>query len=167
MALAPPWEWGNMLLEDFIFYLPILCFQKWSKVNVEGTALLSDHRDVSAKALLEEVDNDTPVGLKAAKLSKVFGSLKAVDNLTLTFYKNQITALLGHNGAGKSTLFSMISGECVLVVEKKNCYFKPSAESAKCSGRYSLRHSQWYAKRKGLDSSERKKFHSTLIISII
>jgi ABC-type Na+ transport system ATPase subunit NatA len=34
----------------------------------------------------------------------------AVDDLSLTIYSGQITALLGHNGAGKSTLLSMLSG---------------------------------------------------------
>ncbi|VDM68854.1 unnamed protein product, partial [Strongylus vulgaris] len=34
----------------------------------------------------------------------------AVNNLTMNFYKGEITALLGENGAGKSTLIRMISG---------------------------------------------------------
>ncbi|CAM9360676.1 unnamed protein product [Chrysoparadoxa australica] len=48
-------------------------------------------------------------------LSKVYNSadgqtFKAVDELSLTFYGNQITALLGHNGAGKTTTISMLTG---------------------------------------------------------
>eukprot|EP00735_Rhodelphis_limneticus_P009137 TRINITY_DN2560_c0_g1::TRINITY_DN2560_c0_g1_i1::g.19179::m.19179 TRINITY_DN2560_c0_g1::TRINITY_DN2560_c0_g1_i1::g.19179 ORF type:complete len:1829 (-),score=670.14,sp/Q84M24/AB1A_ARATH/37.15/0.0,ABC2_membrane_3/PF12698.2/1.1e-20,ABC2_membrane_3/PF12698.2/2.6e-40,ABC_tran/PF00005.22/8e-28,ABC_tran/PF00005.22/9.3e-22,AAA_21/PF13304.1/3.6,AAA_21/PF13304.1/0.00028,AAA_21/PF13304.1/1.1e+02,AAA_21/PF13304.1/0.00011,AAA_15/PF13175.1/1,AAA_15/PF13175.1/5.1e+02,AAA_15/PF13175.1/0.52,ABC2_membrane/PF01061 len=42
---------------------------------------------------------DTPRGIKVA-----------VDNLNLTMYKGQITALLGHNGAGKTTTISMLVG---------------------------------------------------------
>ena len=35
---------------------------------------------------------------------------KAVDELNLSVYKNQILTLLGHNGAGKTTTISMITG---------------------------------------------------------
>ncbi|KAM3860773.1 LOW QUALITY PROTEIN: retinal-specific phospholipid-transporting ATPase ABCA4-like [Diretmus argenteus] len=34
----------------------------------------------------------------------------AVDGLSLSFYENQITALLGHNGAGKTTTMSILTG---------------------------------------------------------
>ena len=34
----------------------------------------------------------------------------AVDGLSLSIYKNQILALLGHNGAGKTTTISMLTG---------------------------------------------------------
>lgn len=36
---------------------------------------------------------------------------KAVDNVSLKMYKDQITALLGHNGAGKTTVMSILTGE--------------------------------------------------------
>ena len=34
----------------------------------------------------------------------------AVKGLTLNFFENQITALLGHNGAGKTTVMSVLTG---------------------------------------------------------
>jgi len=43
-------------------------------------------------------------------VSKSFGKLKAVDNLTLYLTKGSFTALLGPNGAGKTTLVEMIEG---------------------------------------------------------
>lgn len=41
-------------------------------------------------------------------LTKSFGDLKAVNNLTINFTPG-VTGLLGHNGAGKSTLFRLIA----------------------------------------------------------
>ena len=38
------------------------------------------------------------------------GTKVAVDNLSLTMYSGQITALLGHNGAGKTTTIAMLTG---------------------------------------------------------
>ena len=46
--------------------------------------------------------------LKIENVSKSYGSLKAVDNLTFTVNKGEIFGLLGANGAGKTTTFRMI-----------------------------------------------------------
>lgn len=43
-------------------------------------------------------------------LSKSFGCLKAVDDVSLALYPSQIITLLGPNGAGKSTLINMLAG---------------------------------------------------------
>ena len=52
--------------------------------------------------------------LKISGLTKEFttgkSSLLAVNNLSLTMYKGQIFALLGHNGAGKTTAISILTG---------------------------------------------------------
>ena len=45
------------------------------------------------------------------KLVKKYGSKKAVNNLTLTMFQNEILVLLGHNGAGKTTTIKMLIGE--------------------------------------------------------
>lgn len=48
--------------------------------------------------------------LKTEDLTRNFGSLVAVDNVTLQVTKAEIHAIIGPNGAGKTTLFNMIAG---------------------------------------------------------
>jgi branched-chain amino acid transport system ATP-binding protein len=48
--------------------------------------------------------------LKVQNLSKHFGGIKAVDNVSFQIKEGKITALIGPNGSGKSTLFNIICG---------------------------------------------------------
>ena len=43
-------------------------------------------------------------------LCKQYDSKKVVNDLSLTFYQNEIMVLLGHNGAGKTTTLNMLTG---------------------------------------------------------
>lgn len=52
---------------------------------------------------------ENPV-IKIIGLTKLYGSLKAVDNLDLTIGKGEIYGLLGPNGAGKTTTILMMLG---------------------------------------------------------
>ncbi|MGL5939610.1 MAG: ABC transporter ATP-binding protein [Waterburya sp.] len=47
--------------------------------------------------------------LKATKLSKSFGGIKAVNNAHIEVNRGSITGLIGPNGAGKTTLFNLLS----------------------------------------------------------
>lgn len=58
-------------------------------------------------------DNGSPtdeVVLKLENVSKSFGAIKAVQNVSIDVRKGEIVALVGDNGAGKSTIVKMIAG---------------------------------------------------------
>jgi branched-chain amino acid transport system ATP-binding protein len=48
--------------------------------------------------------------LSIAGVSRRFGGLTAVDNVSTTVSKGELVGLIGPNGAGKTTLFNLISG---------------------------------------------------------
>jgi branched-chain amino acid transport system ATP-binding protein len=49
--------------------------------------------------------------LSAKKLTKRFGGLAAVNDVSLNLFRNHIHAVIGPNGAGKSTLTHLLSGD--------------------------------------------------------
>jgi len=48
--------------------------------------------------------------LEAQKLTRRFGGLIAVNEVSFTVQKNEIFGLIGPNGAGKTTLFNLVTG---------------------------------------------------------
>lgn len=48
--------------------------------------------------------------LEAVNLSKAFGGLVAVDDVSIQIKKQTLHAIIGPNGAGKTTLFNILSG---------------------------------------------------------
>ena len=98
--------------------------------------------------------------LKVENVTKYYGDIKAVDNLSFTIEPGEIFGLLGVNGAGKTTTFRMImgllepnkgsitindkkypfkEGETILMVAERNnihipvlCYIRDIAETGAC-----------------------------------
>lgn len=48
--------------------------------------------------------------LELKSVSRIFGGVRAVDNVSLDFFPGEIVGLIGPNGAGKTTLVNLISG---------------------------------------------------------
>ena len=48
--------------------------------------------------------------LRTQGLTKRFGGLLAVDNLSFSLAGSQLHAIIGPNGAGKTTFFNLVSG---------------------------------------------------------
>lgn len=48
--------------------------------------------------------------LEVANLTKMFGGLAAVNDVSVHFEAHKVNAIIGPNGAGKSTFFNLISG---------------------------------------------------------
>ncbi|MFM9880577.1 MAG: ABC transporter ATP-binding protein [Burkholderiaceae bacterium] len=62
--------------------------------------------------LMAQANPDAPeVLLSARALTKRFGGLAAVNDVSLDLWRNRIHAVIGPNGAGKSTLTHLLSGD--------------------------------------------------------
>ena len=53
----------------------------------------------------------TEVLLRASKLTRRFGGLAAVNEVSIELWRDRIHAVIGPNGAGKSTLTNLLSGD--------------------------------------------------------
>ena len=48
--------------------------------------------------------------LETHEISKSFGAVKAIDQLTISILREWLTCIVGPNGSGKSTLINLLSG---------------------------------------------------------
>ncbi|MGC6508704.1 MAG: ATP-binding cassette domain-containing protein [Myxococcota bacterium] len=77
--------------------------------------------------------------LSVKNLTKRFGSVLAVNDLSFSVNAGEILAVMGPNGAGKSTLFSMIAG-----------YLKPDQGEIWFGGQHQVKQGLWRRVRSGL-----------------
>lgn len=60
---------------------------------------------------IKPVDTEAPeIAVSARNISKTYGAVEALKDLTLEFPKGQLTSLLGPSGCGKTTLLKIIAG---------------------------------------------------------
>ncbi len=64
----------------------------------------------TAEATEKAVRTDATPLLEARNVSKYFGSVNALQDITLEVNAGEVTCVLGDNGAGKSTLIKILSG---------------------------------------------------------
>lgn len=97
-----PWQSG-------IPASPLFCLKYFgSRPNnancEESLTSVDDHKVEPVPA-----DVGAPV-IRVVRVTHCFGDVKALDNLSLEIYANQMTVLLGHNGAGKTTVMNIMTG---------------------------------------------------------
>ncbi|RFU27640.1 hypothetical protein B7463_g8708, partial [Scytalidium lignicola] len=76
--------------------------------NLASDPVILDEDDIPDSSNSSEKD-----GLRVHHLTKSFGKVTAVDNLSFEVERGSVFALLGPNGAGKSTTISLIRGDIV------------------------------------------------------
>ncbi len=59
---------------------------------------------------VDNIDLDALFALRTMEVSKHFGAVKAVDELSISIFREWITCIVGPNGSGKSSLINLLSG---------------------------------------------------------
>jgi ABC-type sugar transport system ATPase subunit len=57
--------------------------------------------------------SETDIILEGRNLTKMYGSVRALHNVSFRLPRNEVVALVGDNGAGKSTLVKILSGAII------------------------------------------------------
>jgi len=87
-----------------------------------------------------QASSDTAgIALRISNLSKSFGGLQAIQDITLDLHTGIITSLVGPNGAGKTTLFNTITG-----------HIKPDTGTVQFEGRSLVGLPPWKIARMGV-----------------
>src|ERR1700733_6510533 len=60
--------------------------------------------------VIPPLDPETPLLLEMRHISKTFGAVTALVDVSIQLRQGEVLALVGDNGAGKSTLIKILSG---------------------------------------------------------
>jgi branched-chain amino acid transport system ATP-binding protein len=69
-----------------------------------------NHANVPAKAVLRPVEPGAAIPLEVQGLTRSFGGVRAVDDVSFSVAPGEVLGIIGPNGAGKTTLFDLVSG---------------------------------------------------------
>ena len=78
--------------------------------------------------------------LELANISKHFGAIHALDDVSMTLEAGQVVGLMGDNGAGKSTLVKIIAGN-----------YRPTSGSIRMNGKEIVLHKPIEARQHGIE----------------
>ena len=92
------------------------------------------------------------MSIKVASLTKIYGTQKAVDNISFEIKKGEIVGFLGPNGAGKSTTMKMVTG-----------YLPPTAGTAEVCGFDILKEPMEVRKRVGYLPEANPLYHDMYV----
>ena len=103
-----PWQYGVPKPFYFLFQPSY-----WIKSLKDRSDFINDINETEKKNFEQEPKMSVGISIRhLRKVFKEFGKAEkiAVDDVSLSIFKGQITVLLGHNGAGKTTTMNMITG---------------------------------------------------------
>lgn len=107
-----------LVIQIFFLFAILLWYDSGSVVawyrRIRGSPAIPNqeniHTDEEVAEELARVSSSSNDGLRVLNLTKSFGHVTAVENLTFGIKRGEVFALLGPNGAGKSTTISLIRG---------------------------------------------------------
>jgi|GEM_PF-88016 len=101
----------------------VLTRKESAKLDEQGIAELQRQMVVSSQEgeRVKHWDLNKPI-LEVSNLSKSFGGIKAVEDLSFAIMPGKVTGIIGPNGAGKTTLFNLICK--YLTPDHGQVYFK-------------------------------------------
>ena len=113
---------------------------RWSEPPTPPEAAQSSQPQAAAPPVLDWMTetngerSNTPIATR--KVTKRFGGLTAVDDVTLEFPPTGVSCLIGPNGAGKSTLFGLLSGQYPVtdgsvLLDEQNLTKRPAFQRAR------------------------------------
>jgi len=105
-----------LFLQIFILFAILLWYDSgsivawWRRIKKTPTTVSEEDMpdDVAEELVRVSSSND---GLRVLNLTKSFGKITAVENLSFGIKRGEVFSLLGPNGAGKSTTISLIRGD--------------------------------------------------------
>lgn len=109
-----------LILQSIFLFTVLVWWDSGSKLGAlfrlktyqeKDTEQSADKQEDEIAAELARVKASTDDGLRVLHLTKSFGMLTAVEDVSFGVKRGEVFALLGPNGAGKSTIISVIRGD--------------------------------------------------------